>query len=814
MDMKSVKPLPYKNPSLALEQRVEDLLSRMTLTQKIAQLNCSMSMGGAFDNPELQLANGIGEIAIMLGGRTAVDTARLVESIQRFLVEQTELGIPAILHIEALSGAVIPEATNFPVAIGLGATWDPEKIQAMADVIRKQMKAVGIRQALSPVMDIARDPRWGRIGETYGENSTLGAEMSVAYVRGIQGDDLEEGIAATSKHFLGYGLSQGGLNLAHSPITPRELREEFGKPFEAAIRKAGLAAVMNSYNAIDNEPIIISKAILTDLLRGEMGFDGLTVSDYAAINRVKDIFKITENYTQAGILAIEAGMDVELPAPVAYGTDFREAVKRGDLDVAFIDAAVRRVLALKFKLGLFENPYPDLESLPTVFHQVADDELSYELAKESLVLVKNEGDLLPLNPTGKKIAVIGPNADSLRNIFGNYTFPAFLEIALEMAPELANLLNTLAGPSTGAMTAELTSPMPPLDQILTMMYPMAKTVLQALREACGPENVTYVKGCSIKDPDRSGFAEAVKGAAEADLVVMVMGAKNGHVPKTSSIGEALDSSSIGLPGVQEELIKVVHAAGRPVVLVHMSARPLYSEWASRNIPAILEVWHPGQSSGTVITEALFGKVNPGGKLPFTIIKHAGLIPCYADHQNGSGYDDRGGLPIYIEGGYINESGVPLYPFGHGLSYTTFSINGLELSNAAIPPDGAIKIACTVTNTGNREGDQVVQLYVSDRCASMVRPNKELGGFKRLTLKPGESRKVIFTIHPSQLAFLNKQMQWVVEAGEVDFFIGASSADPVLKGSFKITDSVILPGSSREYFAEATLSEAVALMETG
>jgi beta-glucosidase len=803
--MRSVQTPPYKNPSLAIEKRVDDLLSRMTLTQKIAQLNCTMSMAGTFDQIDSQLANGIGEIAIMLGGQTAMETAHLVESIQKFLVEKTDLGIPAILHIEALSGGVFAEATNFPVAIGLGATWDPEKVQAMADVIRKQMKSVGLRQALSPVMDIARDLRWGRVGETYGENPTLCAKMSVAFVNGIQGEDLKDGIAATSKHFLGYGFSQGGLNLACSAITPRELREDFGKPFEAAIRKAKLASVMNSYTAIDNDPIIISKAILTDLLRGEMGFNGVTVSDYAAINRVKDIFKITDDSTKAGILAIEAGMDVELPTPVAYGADFREAVKRGDLDVAVIDTAVRRMLTLKFKLGLFEDSYPDLEKIKSVFHQKADDELSYELARESMVLVKNESNLLPLNAKTKKIAVIGPNADSIRNIFGNYTYPAFLEIALEMAPELANLLKTLAGPSTNPATSQPLLSMPPMDQLLTIMYPMVKTVLQGIQESRGLENVSYARGCSIMEQDRSGFSEAIQCASQADVVVMVMGAKNGHVAKTSSIGEALDSSSIGLPGVQEDLMKAVHATGKPIVLVHMSARPLCSEWVSKNIPAILEVWHPGQSSGTVIPDVLFGKVNPGGKLPFTIIKHAGLIPCYADYQNGSGYDDRGRLPIYIEGGYINESGAPLYPFGHGLSYTTFTINGLELSDTVVQADGAVKISCIVTNTGKREGDEVVQLYVSDRYASMVRPNKELAGFQRLTLMPGEHRKVTFTLYANQMAFLNKKMQWVVEAGDVDVFIGASSSDMAVKGSFKISDTMILQNSSREYYADSIIS---------
>jgi beta-glucosidase len=797
---------PYKNPDIAIERRVDDLLSRMTLTQKIAQLSGVMSMGGTLDKMEQQLADGIGEIAVLLGGETLAGTAHMVETVQKFLTEETALGIPAIFHIEALSGGVFTGATNFPVAIGLGATWDPEKVQAMGDVIRKQMKAVGIRHALSPVMDIARDLRWGRIGETYGENPTLCAQMAVSFVKGIQGEDLREGIAATSKHFLGYGLSEGALNMARSSITRRELREAFGKPFEAAIRKANLATVMNSYTTIDNDPIIISKAILTDLLRDEMGFTGLTISDYFSINRVKDIYKITDNYTEAGILAMEAGMDMELPVPVAYNADFREAVKRGDLDVEVLDTAVRRVLELKFKLGLFENPYPDPEEIDSVFHQIADDELSYKLAAESIVLVKNEGNFLPLDSGEGKIAMIGPNADSVRNVFGNYTHPAFLEMALEMPPEMSEFMSTMPSSAGPEAMQQAPPPMPPLDQLLRMMYPTVNTVLEAIEAAFGAENVSYAEGCGIMDQDRSGFNEAMDCARQADIVLMVMGAKNGHVARNCSIGEALDSTTIGLPGVQEELIKAIHSTGKPIVLVHMSARPLCSEWVSRNIPAILEVWHSGQSGGTAIADVLFGKVNPGGKLPFTVIKHSGLIPCYADRQNGSDYNDRGSLPIFIDGGYINESGAPLYPFGHGLSYTRFRISELELSDKVVPASGAVEISCQVANIGDREGDEVVQLYVSDRYASMTRPNKELAGFKRVTLKPGEKCKVTFTLYSNQLAFLNTKMQWVVEEGDVDLFIGASSCDEAVKGSFRISDTVTLPDSSREYFAQAVASK--------
>ena len=804
--------IPYKDPDLNIEERINDLISRMTLSQKIAQLNCVMANGTQL-NEEL-LSNGIGEFSALFGGQTLQDNIQLVESVQKYLIENTELGIPALIHTEALSGVGYVEATNFPVAIGLGATWDPERIREMADIIRKQMKSLGVRQAFAPVMDVARDLRWGRVGETYGENPTLISAMSVAYVKGLQGDDLRDGIAATAKHFLGYAMSEGGLNMANTPIPPRELREVYAKPFEAAIRKAGLASVMNSYSSIDHEPVICSTAILRDLLRGELGFEGITVSDYMSINKIKDEYHMAEDYTTAGILAFDAGMDIEQPTPVGYGPGFREAVKQGKIDMSSIDAVVSRILRVKFELGLFENPFPDRESIKQEYHRREYDEVSYQIALESVVLLKNDDHILPLDRQCGKVAVIGPNADNIRNIFGGYTYAAFLEMMMEMVQDISradNLeeimgANGMTGVEFDALPEAMTAftQIPPIDEILPMIYPMAKTMLQAIRENLPESDISYVRGCGVMDDDRSSFDEAVKAASKADIAIMVMGGKNG-AGKDCTIGENMDSSSIGLPGVQEELIRAVYHTGTPIILIHMDARPLCSAWVAEHIPAVLEVWHPGQCGAQAVADILFGDHSPGGKLPFTSIRNAGQTPIYADRKRGSGYDGRGVNVFHSrEGGYVNESGKPLFPFGHGLSYTQFEISDLALSEKEIAPKGFIEITCTVTNTGACTGDEVVQLYFSDRYASMVRPIKELAGFKRITLAPGEKKTVSFRLYASQTAFFDREMHCIIEAGEVDIMIGASSADIKLADTFTISDTIVLENSSREYFAEATI----------
>lgn len=809
--METLKNAAYKNAELSIEERVADLLPRMNLEQKVAQLNCLFASGGVAPGKE-QLKNGIGQISAVFAGMSAEQNVKCMGEIQRILMEETELGIPALIHAEGLSGAVIAEATNFPVAIGLGATWDDEKVNKMANVIRKQMRAVGVNQSLSPVLDVARDLRWGRVGETYGESPTLISQMGVACVKGLWGENLKDGVAATSKHFLGFAMGQGGFNLAGASITPRELREVYAKPFEAAIREAGLATVMNTYSAIDNEPVVCSKKYLTDLLRGEMGFEGVTVTDYASLSRLKDVFRVAEDYTQAGVMAFNAGMDQELPETVGFGDGFCEAVRNGEVKESYLNQVVGRILTLKFKLGLFDHPYPEEGAVADAYHRPEDEELSYQLASESVVLLKNEGNLLPLKETYKTIAVIGPNADNLRNIFGGYSYAAFTEMCLEVAKSQA--ANTaMEGVDTGTMeeAVQNLSAIPPFEALLPMMYPSAKTIRQALEEKGVAENVIYAKGCDVMGEERSGFEEAVRAAQKSDVVIMVMGGKNGS-GCNCSIGENIDSSSINLPGVQEELVKAVYETGKPIVLLHMDARPLCSEWIVNHIPAILEVWYPGQCGAKAVVDILVGEKTPGGKLPFTAIRNSGHVPVFAEHRNGNGYNDRRGLDAEMDPdkdnlpeGYVNESAKPLYPFGYGLSYTSFSLHDLKIPKNVISSDEAVEISCVVTNTGRYEGDEVVQLYISDRYASLIRPKKELAGFRRVSLVPGESKTVVFMLQASQTAFLNHDMKWMIEVGDFDVMIGTSSEDFLLTSEFKIQDTKVMESSARAFFAQSEIA---------
>lgn len=787
---------PYQNSSLPVEERLDDLMSRMTLEEKIAQLSCIMwNPHLTDDRQERAVSQGIGQVSAILfnklEGPRAV--AELIQGIQSYLVEKTRLGIPAAFHGEALSGAMMPGATSFPLAIGLGATWRSDRIQEMAEVVKKQFRSVGIRHALSPVVDVGRDPRWGRIGETYGEDPTLISQFGVAYVKGMQGEALNEGVAATAKHFLGYSMTEGALNMTEEHIPPRTLREVYAKPFEALIRKADIVSIMNSYSTLDGEPIIASRAILSDLLRGEMGFQGLTVSDYRSIDKLVTSFNTAKDMKDAGIQAIQAGMDMELPHAKGYGAHLIEAIQAGEVEMSCVDTSLRRVLEMKFRLGLFENPYPEAERIEAVFHQPEDDELALTIARESVVLVKNEAELLPLTTSVKKVAVIGPNADNLRNMFGGYSHPASKELFFGMA-------KMVGVDVTGQ------APIPYEDQLhaletvyLPKMYPNASTVYGELLDRLPQAEVSYSKGCELADEDTAGFEEAVQNASQADIVIMVVGGKDGF-GKPCTTGEGNDSSHIGLSGVQEDLVKAVHAAGTPIVLVHMSARPLSSPWISKNIPAILEVWHPGQEGARAIADILFGDYNPGGKLPVSVARSAGQVPVYYAHRNGSGYEGRGVDMFVSKEGYVNESLEPLYPFGHGLSYTQFAYSELELSSHQVSPDGSLTVSCSVENIGSRTGDEVVQLYVRDLIASIARPVKELAGFHRIHLQPGEKKRISFQVAVNQLCFLDRKMEWMVEPGTMSVMIGSSSKDIQLEDTFEIIGNSMVVGGDREFFA--------------
>ncbi len=796
----------YKNANLPVEERVEDLLGQMTLDEKLAQLGCVMAAMGFFvGGKEEILKDGIGQISTLCGCFTKEMNADLVNSTQKYLLEETRLGIPAMFHVETLSGAQSAGAVCYPVPIGLGATFDPILIEKMTANIREEMNALRMKCAFAPVMDVARDPRWGRTCETYGENATLTSAMSVAYVKGLQGDDLSEGLAATAKHFVGYAMGEAGMNIAGAHMGQREVREIYAKPFEAAIRLADLECVMNAYHVIDNVPMAAGKEYLHDLLRGELGFEGLTISDYGSIDKLYDVYHIAADHTEAGILALEAGIDTETPQRLCYTDGMKKAAEEGKIDITFIDNAVRRLLSLKFRLGLFENPYSDIAQMNAVYQNKDALETAYELAAKSVVLLKNENNLLPLSPDKyKKVAVIGPNGDDLRALFGGYSLVGVLEmLLLNMQGHSQAAEGIEMSDEMKAQAQEIASRLPSPEQVMRMNYPGILTVADALREVFASAEVTVVKGCEFLGTDKSGFAKAEQAARDSEIAILVVGGKNGS-GAGCSMGENVDASSVGLPGVQEDLIKVVHAVNKNLIVVHMDGRPLSSVWIAENVPAIIEAWHPGQCGAKAIADVLTGKYTPGGKLAITAVRDAGQIPIYADQLRGSGTTGRGLTNSTIESGYVDQTGKPLYPFGYGLSYTTFAIDNLEIAKQTVAPLDTVDISLSVTNTGDTCGEEVVQLYYSDVCASMVRPGQDLAGFVRVSLAPGETKQVRFAVKASQFAFLDKNMKWKVEKGEIEVRMGVSSSDIRLTGSFEISDDYYLPTSERGYYAEVEI----------
>lgn len=815
--------MKYKDPTLPIEQRVADLLSQMTLEEKVAQLCGLMPM--AFWGPQgvnqarmqASLPHGIGQISGvgMMGGAQIRRTVEGLNQIQRYLVEQTRLGIPAIFHNEALNGLVAPQAINFPTAIGLSATWEPELVEQMADVIRRQMVAAGMRQALSPVMDVARDARWGRVHETYGEDPYLCGAMSIAFVRGLQGADWREGVIATGKHFLGYGFSEGGLNCAATHLGERELYECFARPFEAAIREAGLASIMNSYSEINGVPCVASKNVLTDLLRGKMGFDGFVVSDYFAVRRLLTQFHVAADLEEAAIQALEAGLDVELPNPEAY-PNLVQAVRSGRVEMALIDQGVRRTLTWKFRLGLFEQPYAQVDQVAILFSDPEPRRLSQQLAAKSLVLLKNDG-LLPLRRDLKRVAVIGPHADSVRAFFGWYTFPPILELMREFMrnPETAAALGLLSDDARRAQMDEVEmqamkevmadlQAAEDLEAAIKAMYP-AVSVREAIQQLLGPSvEVVYAQGCDLTDPSTEGFAAAVEAAKGADVAIVVLGDRSSMLNGTT--GEGKDRASLALSGVQQQLLEAVWATGTPTALVLINGRPLAVNWAAEHVSAILEAWYPGQEGGPAIAAALWGEINPGGKLPVTIPRSEGQIPIYHYHKMGSGYQrpEENTLSQYTD-----IPNTPLYAFGHGLSYTRFEYSNLRIHPAQVDSRGQVEIACDVTNVGERAGDEVVQLYLRDRLARVTRPVQELAGFKRIGLAPGERCTVTFTVEMRQLGFYNHEMRFVVEPGAVDVMVGAGSDDIRLRGEFEITGEVIEVMGDRSFTSRARVEMSTA-----
>ena len=749
----------YKNPGLSSARRVKDLLSRMTLEEKAAQMMCIwqkkpetlVDSDGNFDERKAKAAfkdkRGLGQVGRPSDagkGKNARDMAVLTNAIQKFFLEDSRLGIPVMFHEECLHGHAAVDGTSFPQPIALGATFNPGLVEQLFSMTAAEARLRGTHHALTPVVDVAREPRWGRVEETYGEDPYLVSRLGIAAVRGFQGDATfrdKRHVIATLKHFVGHGQPESGMNCAPANVSMRVLRETFLYTFREALRESGAISIMASYNEIDGIPAHANKWLLRDVLRKEWGFKGFVVSDYFAIWELgyrPDTHGhfVAKDRAESCALAVKAGVNIELPDPDCY-LQLVKLVRKGVLKESELDELVAPMLFWKFEMGLFDDPYVD----PAEAEQVVgcDDhrKLALTAAHEAITLLKNENGIVPLDRTKiKSIAVIGPNAH--RGLLGGYS---------------------------GVPKHNV-------------------TVLDGIKEKVGKKiKVLYSEGCKItiggswnqdevvpSDPqeDRKQIAEAVKVARKADLIVLAIGGNEQTSREAWGLNHMGDRTSLDLIGRQEELVKAMLALGKPVIVFLFNGRPLSINYLTENVPVIYECWYLGQETGHAVADVLFGDYNPGGKLPISIPRSVGHLPVFYNYKPSA------------RRGYLFDDVSPLYAFGYGLSYTSMAITNPRLTKKKIRRDGSTRVLVDVTNTGKREGTEVVQLYIRDVVSSATRPVKELKGFSKVHLQPGESTTVKFDITPAELSFYNVNMNYVVEPGDFELMIGNSSRDVDLK----------------------------------
>ena len=757
---------PYKDPSLSPDKRVKDLLRRMTLEQKAAQMTCVwqkkaemlVAAQGGFDlrkaRASFKKGHGLGQVGRPSDGgappgepwkgQTARGMAELTNAIQRFFLEHSRLGIPVIFHEECLHGHAARDATSFCQPIGLGATFNPDLVERLFTMTAYEARVRGTHQALTPVVDVARDPRWGRVEETYGEDPYLNTQLGMAAVRGFQGDGSfrdKKRVIATLKHFAAHGQPESGMNCAPANISERVLRETFLQPFKEAIQKAGAISVMASYNEIDGVPSHANKWLLREVLRKEWGFKGFVVSDYYAIWELgyrPDTHGhfVAKDKREACQLAVEAGVNIELPEPDCY-LHLVELVRKGALKEKQLDELVAPMLFWKFKLGLFDDPYVDPGEAERVVGCDEHRQLALQAARETITLLKNENRLAPLNPEKlNSIAVIGPNAH--RMLLGGYS---------------------------GLPRQNV-------------------TVLEGIKARLGERvKVLYAEGCKItqggswqqdkvvpSDPeeDHRQIAEAVEVAKGVEVVVLALGGNEQTSREAWSLKHLGDRANLDLPGHQEALVRAILETGKPVIVLLFNGRPLSINLLAREVPVIFECWYLGQECGRAVAEVLFGDHNPGGKLPISIPRSVGHLPVFYNYKPSA------------RRGYLWDDVSPLFPFGFGLSYTTFALQNVRLARKRIRLGASTRVLVDVTNTGPVSGAEVVQMYIRDRVSSVTRPVKELKGFKKVLLKPGEAQTVSLAITPESLAFYDVNMNPIVEPGEFEVLVGTSSRDADLQ----------------------------------
>ncbi len=751
----------HHTESAAVDRKVEELLSRMTLEEKVGQMNmpcvyedqlgkagsekmeaCRKFAAGTFEKG-IGPGGGFFTLANTILHEGSRQQAEFFNELQRIALEKTRLKIPLLQTEEGTHGAMRSGATVFPEGLALGSTWNPDLIEKLYTTAAREARAVGIHQLFTLVIEPNRDPRLGRNQEGYSEDPFLCSRFAEAIVMAVQGKGIEakDKVVAGLCHYPGQSQPASGLERGAMEISERTLREVFLPPWVSGIKKSGALGVMATYPAIDGVPVHASEFILTRILRGELGFQGLVLSEGSGISTL--VYEgLAPDQKTAGALAVRAGVDVGISYEKAYMQDLVSSVRDGTVPIELVDRSVRRILRLKFRLGLFENPYVDVDRATSVSHTPEDVGLALQAAREGAVLLKNDGNLLPLRKGLPSVAVIGPNADDVRNQLGDYTPHTVL----------SKVVTVLAG---------IRSKLP------------------------AGADVKYVKGCDVLGGDRSGFGEAREAARKARAAIVVVGENEWQAPgRKGTDGEGYDSATLELTGNQEDLVKAVYETGTPTVVVLVNGRPLATRWIAEHVPAILETWISGEQGGQAIADILFGDYNPSGRLSITVPRHAGQLPVFYNYKPSKAYwlGHGWGRP------YVDMSPEPLYYFGHGLSYTKFEYSNLRLDPLEAEPGGTIKVSADVRNIGVRSGAEVVQLYLHVPVSSVTRPVQVLRGFRKVVLAPGEKQTVSMELGPDELSLLNREMRWVVEPGRYEVRIGNSSREIRLTGSFQIRNA--------------------------
>ena len=750
----------YLNSNLSVDRRVEDLIGRMTLKEKVGQLNmpcvyerelgrdiqskidaCRKFTEGTYE-PGIGPGGGFFTLPNTILHEGPRQQADFLNELQKIAVEKTRLKIPLLITEEGTHGLMCSGGTIFPEGLAIGSTWNMDMVNDIYTVAAKEGRAIGVHQLFTLVIEPNRDPRLGRNQEGYSEDPYLCSRIAETIVRAVQGDDIsaDDKTVAGFCHYPGQSQPASGLERGAMEISERMLREVFLPPWIAGIKKGGALGVMATYPAIDGVPVHASGKILTDILREELGFKGLVMGEGGGLSTL--IYeKLAATQKDAGILAINAGVDVGISYEQAYMVPLIESVREGKVSISVIDRSVKRILRQKFILGLFENPYVDPQRAEEVSHTEEHQELALQAAREGIVLLKNEKNLLPLDKNIKSVAVIGPNSDNEKNQLGDYVARTVLQDIV--------------------------------------------TVLDGVKnKVSGSTQVTYVKGCDVIGTEVNDISQAVKVAGKADVAIVVVGENEWQTEnKKGTNGEGYDVANLDLTRLQEDLVRAVYDTGTPTIVVLINGRPLSIRWIADNIPAIVEAWIPGEKGGDAVADILFGDFNPSGRLAITIPRHVGQLPSYYNYKPAKKY--------WIENGwgkpYADMSPLPLYEFGFGLSYTTFEYSNLKISEREIGSAGEVHISVDIKNTGGRSGDEVVQLYINDVISSVTTPVKELKGFEKVTLNPGEQKTVSFVLNSEHLCLLDRNLETMVEPGAFEIMVGSSSEDIRLTDSFEVIE---------------------------